>query len=133
MTPSAGGVWRPLWRDVGNREANTGSTIGELALLQRQHSLLQEELLRLRDAESRFKDSEKARVKLERQVRHMKVCSGAPFPSQQLGDQAFQVRIQRTFLKKKVKSNKDNMVFSPYYHKLRSINTEAFPKCMPAW
>ncbi|KAM8767590.1 rho guanine nucleotide exchange factor 2 isoform 2-T2 [Acanthopagrus schlegelii] len=90
MTPSAGAVWRPLWRDVGNREANTGSTIGELALLQRQHSLLQEELLRLRDAESRFKDSEKARAKLERQVRHMKVCSGAPLPSQQLGDQAFQ-------------------------------------------
>lgn len=77
MVPAAGGVWRPLWRDGGNREASVGSTIGELALLQRQHSLLQEELLRLRDAESRFKDSERARAKLERQVRHMKVCSGA--------------------------------------------------------
>lgn len=92
MAAGAGGVWRPLWRDGGNREASAGSSIGELALLQRQHSLLQEELLRLRDAESRFKDSERARVKLERQVRHMKVCSGAP-ASQQLGEQASQVRI----------------------------------------
>ncbi|KAM9340307.1 rho guanine nucleotide exchange factor 2 [Symphorus nematophorus] len=89
MAPAAG-VWRPLWRDGGNREATAGSTIGELALLQRQHSLLQEELLRLRDAESRFKDSERARAKLERQVRHMKVCSGAAPVSQQLGEQAFQ-------------------------------------------
>ncbi|KAM7372756.1 hypothetical protein PAMP_007654 [Pampus punctatissimus] len=70
-----------------NREASVGSTIAELALLQRQHSLLQEELLRLRDAESRFKDSERARAKLERQVRHMKVCSGASPASQQLGEQ----------------------------------------------
>lgn len=85
-------MWRPLWRDGGNRDNSAGSTIGELALLQRQHSLLQEELLRLRDAESRFKDSERARAKLERQVRHMKVCSGAPLASQQLGEQSFQVR-----------------------------------------
>lgn len=90
--PGAGGVWRPLWRDGGNREASVGSTIGELALLQRQHSLLQEELLRLRDAESRFKDSERARAKLERQVRHMKVCSGAAPDSQQLGELPLQVR-----------------------------------------
>lgn len=69
-----------------------GSTISELALLQRQHSLLQDELLRLRDAESRFKDSEKARVKLEKQVRHMKVCGGASSASQQPGEQD-QVRI----------------------------------------
>uniref|UniRef100_A0A4W6CVH1 Rho guanine nucleotide exchange factor (GEF) 2a n=1 Tax=Lates calcarifer TaxID=8187 RepID=A0A4W6CVH1_LATCA len=87
MVPTTGGVWRPLWRDGGNREATVGSTIGELALLQRQHSLLQEELLRLRDAESRFKDSERARAKLERQVRHMKVCSEAAPASQQLGEQ----------------------------------------------
>ncbi|XP_070777900.1 rho guanine nucleotide exchange factor 2 [Enoplosus armatus] len=88
--PAVGGVWRPLWRDGGNREASAGSTIGELALLQRQHSLLQEELLRLRDAESRFKDSERARSKLERQVRHMKVGSGDAPACQQLGMQAFQ-------------------------------------------
>lgn len=89
---ASGGVCRPLWRDGGNREASAGSTIGELALLQRQHSLLQEELLRLRDAESRFKDSERARAKLERQVRHMKVCSEAPSASKQLGERAFVVR-----------------------------------------
>ncbi|XP_054461474.1 rho guanine nucleotide exchange factor 1a isoform X2 [Anoplopoma fimbria] len=84
VAPAAGGACRPLWRDGGNREANAGSSIGELALLQRQHSLLQEELLRLRDAENRFKDSERARAKLERHVRHMKVCSGAAPASQQL-------------------------------------------------
>ncbi|XP_034401818.1 rho guanine nucleotide exchange factor 1a isoform X2 [Cyclopterus lumpus] len=87
VTPAAGGAWRPLWRDGGHREANTGSSIGELVLLQRQHSLLQEELLRLRDAESRFKDSERARAKLER---HMKVYSSAAAASQQLGEQAAQ-------------------------------------------
>ncbi|XP_071355313.1 rho guanine nucleotide exchange factor 2 isoform X2 [Trachinotus anak] len=87
MVPAAGGVWRPHWRDGGNREASVGSTIGELALLQRQHSLLQEELLRLRDAESRFKDSERARAKLEKQVRHMKVCSGAAPALQHLSEQ----------------------------------------------
>nr|XP_057902960.1 rho guanine nucleotide exchange factor 1a isoform X2 [Doryrhamphus excisus] len=83
-SPASAGSWRQ------NREANTGSTIGELALLQRQHSLLQEELLRLRDAESRFKDSERARAKLEKQVRHMKVCSGAS--SQEQVDTAMQPR-----------------------------------------
>ncbi|XP_063754851.1 rho guanine nucleotide exchange factor 1a isoform X2 [Eleginops maclovinus] len=71
-SPAAGGVWRPLWRDGVNRESSAVSGIGELTLLQRQHSLLQEELLRLRDAESRFKESEKARAKLEKQVRNMK-------------------------------------------------------------
>ena len=70
--PAAGGGWRPLWRDGVTREAGAGSSVGELTLLQRQHSLLQEELLRLRDAEGRFKESEKARARLERQVRNMK-------------------------------------------------------------
>ncbi|XP_035489185.1 rho guanine nucleotide exchange factor 1a isoform X3 [Scophthalmus maximus] len=88
LVPAAGGVWRPLWRNSGDREASVGSTIGELALLQRQHSLLQEELLRLRDAENRFKDSERARAKLERQVRHMKVCSGPAPDFQQMEEQA---------------------------------------------
>uniref|UniRef100_UPI0037E8CD50 rho guanine nucleotide exchange factor 2 isoform X4 n=1 Tax=Semicossyphus pulcher TaxID=241346 RepID=UPI0037E8CD50 len=83
VSPAGGGAWRPLWREGGSRESSAGSTIGELALLQRQHSLLQEELLRLRDAESRYKDSERARTKLERQVRHMKVCSGAAPAHQQ--------------------------------------------------
>ncbi|KAM9839140.1 rho guanine nucleotide exchange factor 2 [Aulostomus maculatus] len=85
-------VWRTVRRDCGNREASAGSTIGELALLQRQHSLLQEELLRLRDAESRYRDSERARAKLERQVRHMKVCSSAAPASQELGEKASQSR-----------------------------------------
>ncbi|XP_061903504.1 rho guanine nucleotide exchange factor 1a isoform X1 [Entelurus aequoreus] len=83
-SPASAGSWRQ------NREAGTGSTIGELALLQRQHSLLQEELLRLRDTESRFKDSERARAKLEKQVRHMKVSSGAS--SQDQGDVTTQPR-----------------------------------------
>lgn len=38
--------------------------------------------MRLRAAENRFKDSEKARAKLERQVRHMRAC----------GDRAAQVQ-----------------------------------------
>lgn len=61
---------------AANREPRAASATGELVLLQRQHSLLQEELLRLRAAENRFKDSEKARAKLERQVRHMRACCG---------------------------------------------------------
>lgn len=69
LSPSLGQV-RPA------SAGSAGSASGELLLLQRQHSLLQEELLRLRDAENRFKDSEKARAKLERQVRHMRACCG---------------------------------------------------------
>uniref|UniRef100_A0AAY5EEC4 Rho guanine nucleotide exchange factor (GEF) 1a n=1 Tax=Electrophorus electricus TaxID=8005 RepID=A0AAY5EEC4_ELEEL len=52
-------------------------SVGELALLQRQHSLLQEELVRLRVAECRLKDSEKARVQLEKQLRDLKSSSTA--------------------------------------------------------
>lgn len=89
MSPSE--VWRPLLRDGGHREATVLSTKGELALLQRQHSLLQEELLRLRDAENRFKDSERARAELERQVRQMKATSGVAPASQRYGEQASQV------------------------------------------
>uniref|UniRef100_A0A8C9SRH2 Rho/Rac guanine nucleotide exchange factor 2 n=1 Tax=Scleropages formosus TaxID=113540 RepID=A0A8C9SRH2_SCLFO len=53
------------------------SALGELALLQRQHSLLQEELVRLRAAEGKLKDSEKARAHLEKQVKDMKASSAA--------------------------------------------------------
>ncbi|XP_029919479.1 rho guanine nucleotide exchange factor 2 isoform X2 [Myripristis murdjan] len=89
MTLAAGGgAWRSQWRDGVVGETSAGSAIGELALLQRQHSLLQEELLRLRDAEGRLKDSEKARAKLERQVRHMKVSSPAAAASHQLVEQS---------------------------------------------
>lgn len=66
----------PLGPVTANRELRAASATGELVLLQRQHSLLQEELLRLRAAENRFKDSERARAKLERQVRHMRACCG---------------------------------------------------------
>lgn len=59
-------------------ESGTGAAIGELALLQRQHSLLQEELVRLRGTEGRLKDSEKARTQLERQVRNMVASSDVP-------------------------------------------------------
>lgn len=91
MTVASGGMARLSWRDAQNAEVNAGSTIGELALLQRQHSLLQEELLRLRDAESKFRDSERARAKLERQVRQMKVCSGASSACQQRDEELLQV------------------------------------------
>ncbi|XP_058260607.1 rho guanine nucleotide exchange factor 1a isoform X2 [Hemibagrus wyckioides] len=64
---------RSLSRD-GTSEVGT---VGELALLQRQHSLLQEELIRLRGAEGKLKDSEKARVQLERQLRDLKSNSAA--------------------------------------------------------
>uniref|UniRef100_A0AAR2IX36 Rho/rac guanine nucleotide exchange factor (GEF) 2 n=1 Tax=Pygocentrus nattereri TaxID=42514 RepID=A0AAR2IX36_PYGNA len=47
-------------------------SVGELALLQRQHSLLQEELVRLRGAEGKLKDSERARAQLEKQLRDLK-------------------------------------------------------------
>lgn len=67
---------------AATREPRAASASGELLLLQRQHSLLQEELLRLRAAENRFKDSEKARAKLERQVRHMRACCGDKAPQQ---------------------------------------------------
>ncbi|KAG9345360.1 hypothetical protein JZ751_009907 [Albula glossodonta] len=65
---------RSMSRDAG-LDASTGAVIGELALLQRQHSLLQEELVRLRAAEGRLKDSEKARAQLEKQVKDMKANS----------------------------------------------------------
>uniref|UniRef100_A0A8C8D0R7 Rho guanine nucleotide exchange factor (GEF) 1a n=1 Tax=Oncorhynchus tshawytscha TaxID=74940 RepID=A0A8C8D0R7_ONCTS len=71
-TTPTGRVWHSLSRDAGMAEASTGVAIGELALLQRQHSLLQEELSRLRGTEGRLRDSEKARAQLERQVRDMK-------------------------------------------------------------
>uniref|UniRef100_A0A8C7PW86 Rho guanine nucleotide exchange factor (GEF) 2a n=1 Tax=Oncorhynchus mykiss TaxID=8022 RepID=A0A8C7PW86_ONCMY len=80
-TTPTGRVWRSLSRDAGMAEASTGAAIGELALLQRQHSLLQEELGRLRGADGRLRDSEKARAQLERQVRDMKVHSTTVFDS----------------------------------------------------
>uniref|UniRef100_A0A674EDB6 Rho guanine nucleotide exchange factor (GEF) 2a n=1 Tax=Salmo trutta TaxID=8032 RepID=A0A674EDB6_SALTR len=80
-TTPTGRVWRSLSRDAGMAEASTGAAIGELALLQRQHSLLQEELSRLRGTEGRLRDSEKARAQLERQVRDMKAHSATMMDS----------------------------------------------------
>lgn len=62
---------RPV-RSLSRDGAGEVGTVGELALLQRQHSLLQEELVRLRGAEGRLKDSEKARAQLEKQLRDLK-------------------------------------------------------------
>lgn len=98
VTVAAGATGRLSWRDAQNQEVNAGSTIGELALLQRQHSLLQEELLRLRDAESKFRDSERARAKLERQVRQMKVHSGASSSCQQRNEELLQVSAEHPYI-----------------------------------
>ncbi|XP_036372183.1 rho guanine nucleotide exchange factor 1a isoform X2 [Megalops cyprinoides] len=72
---------RSLSRDTG-LDASAGAVIGDLALLQRQHSLLQEELVRLRAAEGKLKESERARAQLEKQVKDMKAsCGAAPVDS----------------------------------------------------
>uniref|UniRef100_A0A6Q2YI95 Rho guanine nucleotide exchange factor (GEF) 1a n=1 Tax=Esox lucius TaxID=8010 RepID=A0A6Q2YI95_ESOLU len=76
-TTPTGRAWHSLSRDMGAAEASSGSPVGELALLQRQHTLLQEELVRLRGADARLRDSEKSRIQLERQVRDMKTL-GVP-------------------------------------------------------
>lgn len=62
---------RPV-RSLSRDGAGEVGTVGELALLQRQHSLLQEELVRLRGADGKLKDSEKARAQLEKQLRDLK-------------------------------------------------------------
>ncbi|XP_051948463.1 rho guanine nucleotide exchange factor 2-like isoform X1 [Xyrauchen texanus] len=49
----------------------------DMALLQRQHSLLQEELGRLRGAEGKLRDSERARAQLEKQLRDLKTNSAS--------------------------------------------------------
>ncbi|XP_048881262.1 rho guanine nucleotide exchange factor 2-like isoform X9 [Brienomyrus brachyistius] len=67
---------RSLSRDAG-LDAGPAGALGELTLLQRQHSLLQEELVRLRAAECKLKDSEKARAQLEKQVKDMRASNVA--------------------------------------------------------
>ncbi|KAF5909169.1 rho guanine nucleotide exchange factor 2-like isoform X1, partial [Clarias magur] len=62
---------RPV-RSLSREGTGEVGTAGELALLQRQHSLLQEELVRLRGADGRLKDSEKVRAQLEKQLRDLK-------------------------------------------------------------
>lgn len=70
---------RSMSRDAG-LDASAGAPLGELALLQRQHSLLQEELGRLRATEGRLRDSEKARALLEQQIKDMRSGSAAAAP-----------------------------------------------------
>ncbi|MGH0178183.1 UNVERIFIED_CONTAM: hypothetical protein FKN15_076847 [Acipenser sinensis] len=66
---------RSLSRDVGLDAAMVGGT--ELVLLQRQHSLIQEELSRTRGSEARLRDSERARAENERQLRELREHSAA--------------------------------------------------------
>ncbi|XP_067281029.1 rho guanine nucleotide exchange factor 2 isoform X2 [Pseudorasbora parva] len=69
-------------RSLSRDSASDMGSLGELALLQRQHSLLQEELGRLRGAEGKLRDSERARAQLEKQLRDLKTHSAS------LGDRA---------------------------------------------
>lgn len=62
-------------RSLSRDSASDMGSLGELALLQRQHSLLQEELGRLRGAEGKLRDSERARAQLEKQLRDLKTHS----------------------------------------------------------
>ncbi|XP_051519944.1 rho guanine nucleotide exchange factor 1a isoform X2 [Myxocyprinus asiaticus] len=62
-------------RSLSRDGASDMGSLGELALLQRQHSLLQEELGRLRGAEGKLRDSERVRAQLEKQLRDLKTNS----------------------------------------------------------
>uniref|UniRef100_A0A672QB54 Rho guanine nucleotide exchange factor (GEF) 1a n=1 Tax=Sinocyclocheilus grahami TaxID=75366 RepID=A0A672QB54_SINGR len=62
-------------RSLSRDGASDFGSLGELALLQRQHSLLQEELVRLRGAEGKLRHSERARAQLEKQLRDLKTNS----------------------------------------------------------
>lgn len=46
--------------------------MGEMAMLQKQHDLLQEEVVRLRPLEARLRECERARAQLEQQIRDNK-------------------------------------------------------------
>uniref|UniRef100_A0A8C2JYM9 Rho guanine nucleotide exchange factor (GEF) 1a n=1 Tax=Cyprinus carpio TaxID=7962 RepID=A0A8C2JYM9_CYPCA len=59
-------------RSLSRDGASDFGSLGELALLQRQHSLLQEELVRLRGAEGKLRHSERAKAQLEKQLRDLK-------------------------------------------------------------
>ncbi|XP_073714549.1 rho guanine nucleotide exchange factor 2 isoform X2 [Misgurnus anguillicaudatus] len=68
-------------RSMSRDAASDVGSMGELTLLQRQHSLLQEELVRLRVAEGKLRESERARAQLEKQLRDLKSNSAAPVDS----------------------------------------------------
>uniref|UniRef100_A0A8C1G6G0 Rho guanine nucleotide exchange factor (GEF) 1a n=1 Tax=Cyprinus carpio TaxID=7962 RepID=A0A8C1G6G0_CYPCA len=65
-------------RSLSRDGASDFGSLGELALLQRQHSLLQEELVRLRGAEGKLRHSERAKAQLEKQLRDLKTNSDLP-------------------------------------------------------
>uniref|UniRef100_A0A4W5NIW0 Rho/Rac guanine nucleotide exchange factor 2 n=1 Tax=Hucho hucho TaxID=62062 RepID=A0A4W5NIW0_9TELE len=62
---------RSMSRDTG-LDAGTVAAMGEMAMLQKQHDLLQEEVVRLRPLEARLRESERARAQLEQQIRDNK-------------------------------------------------------------
>uniref|UniRef100_A0A8C7NG16 Rho/rac guanine nucleotide exchange factor (GEF) 2 n=1 Tax=Oncorhynchus mykiss TaxID=8022 RepID=A0A8C7NG16_ONCMY len=53
-------------------DAGMVAAMGEMAMLQKQHDLLQEEVVRLRPLEARLRDSERTRAQLEQQIRDNK-------------------------------------------------------------
>ncbi|XP_035384648.1 rho guanine nucleotide exchange factor 2 isoform X1 [Electrophorus electricus] len=67
---------RSLSRDALLEGVSAGAS-GEQALLQRQFSLLQEELFRLRPLEARLRDSERMRAQLETQLRELQASRDA--------------------------------------------------------
>uniref|UniRef100_A0A9J7YZ25 Rho guanine nucleotide exchange factor (GEF) 2a n=1 Tax=Cyprinus carpio carpio TaxID=630221 RepID=A0A9J7YZ25_CYPCA len=80
-------------RSLSRDGASDFVSLGELALLQRQHSLLQEELVRLRGAEGKLRHSERAKAQLEKQLRDLKTNSAT------LGDGAGNAGSQVSSLK----------------------------------
>ncbi len=64
-------------RSLSRDGASDIGSLGELALLQRQHSLLQDELGRLRGADGKLRNSERAKVQLEKQIRDLKTNCAA--------------------------------------------------------
>ncbi|KAK6326383.1 hypothetical protein J4Q44_G00020280 [Coregonus suidteri] len=67
---------RSMSRDTG-LDAGTVAVMGDMAMLQRQHVLLQEEVGRLRPLEARLRESEKAQAQMEQQLRDMKGRRGS--------------------------------------------------------
>uniref|UniRef100_A0A674D3Y3 Rho/Rac guanine nucleotide exchange factor 2 n=1 Tax=Salmo trutta TaxID=8032 RepID=A0A674D3Y3_SALTR len=62
---------RSMSRDTG-LDAGMVAAMGEMAMLQKQHDLLQEEVGRLHPLEARLRESERARAQLEQQIRDNK-------------------------------------------------------------
>ncbi|KAL0984871.1 hypothetical protein UPYG_G00149750 [Umbra pygmaea] len=67
---------RSMSRDTG-LDAGTVGTMGDMAMHQRQYSLLLEEVGRLRPLEAKLRESEKARAQLEQQLRETQARRGS--------------------------------------------------------